>query len=328
MAHRFDSGFVVRRPAWHGLATVLDEPPANWEEARKAAGLDWDPVEGALYVPAIHDMDDSPLVELDGWKAIRRNDNGTLLSVQRDSYTIFPNRELGPLVESLLDEPDVVYETAGSLKEGRKVWVLVRLADPVEIPGDSNGTTLNYLAVQNAHDGSSALRAQKLATRIVCDNTSMAADREASRHGYAYTFRHTKNMDVRIEQARAAINGLRQDRVDYLAWAEELIGIPVDEMQRRQFVNTFAPMPPAKETVSDRVVANIEQARRQIHEILDGPTCEGIADTAYGLVQASIEYAEHVRTAHTRETHFTRTYLRENKLARKAEKIAREVATT
>jgi len=41
MAHEFESGFVVREQAWHGLATVLPENPSV-DEALRASGLDWD----------------------------------------------------------------------------------------------------------------------------------------------------------------------------------------------------------------------------------------------------------------------------------------------
>ena len=44
MGHEFESGFVVRDKAWHGLATVLPENPTV-TQALQAAGLDWDVLE-------------------------------------------------------------------------------------------------------------------------------------------------------------------------------------------------------------------------------------------------------------------------------------------
>ena len=42
-------------------------------------------------------------------------------------------------------------------------------------------------------------------------------------------------------------------------------------------------------------MANVEAARGQFTEILNGPTCEGIKTSGYGLVQAAIEYSQHYR---------------------------------
>lgn len=325
MAHNFETGFVVRKPAWHGLADVLDDYPSDWTEARKMAGLEWEAVESPVYVEEEVTDDDSVIVPVDGFKAIRRDDTGDLLSIRADSYEVFPNADLGPLVEALLDEDDVRYETAGVLKGGRKVWVLVKLAEPFEVPGDPNGATLSRLAIQNSHDGSGALRAQRLQTRIVCDNTSHAADREAERHGYEFAFRHTANMSDNVEQAKAALDGLRSDREAYLEWATDLLSLDVDDRQQELFVTEFVPKP-AADVVSDRVVSNIEKAREQIRGILASPTTAETAHTAYGLVQAGIEYLDHVRTFRSAESHFTRSYLRREKAKPKVERIAREAA--
>lgn len=323
MAHNFETGFVVREPAWHDLATVLDEYPEDWPTARAAAGLDWNPVAEPLYVPG----PDGSFVEVDGDRAVRRDDTGAVLATVSDTYRVFPNDELGPLVEALLDEDDVQFETGGVLKGGRKVWILVKLREPFEVPGDPSGATLPRLAIQNSHDGLGSLRAQRLQTRIVCDNTSHAADREASRHGFEFTFRHTANMTDRIDEARAAINGLRNDALAYREWATDLLAVGVDDRQRELFVTEFIPSPPTDAVVSDRVVANIETAREQVRAILASPTTAETAHTAYGLVQAGIEYLDHVRTYRDVESHFTRSYLRREPMKAKVEQLARTAAT-
>lgn len=334
MPDYFESGFVVREPAWHGLATVLEEYPDNWRDARRLAGLDWEPVESPVFPGqpsgpvALDDSDWAPVNEpIPGWKAVTRSDTGELLHIHQNSYELFPNAELGPLVEALLDEPDVRYETAGVLRGGRQVWVMLRLANPFEIPGDPAGATLSYLALQNAHDGSGALRAQRTQVRIVCANTSAAADRDASRHGMAYTFRHTRNMRDRIEDAKSALAGLRQDQQNYAEWAQELLSIPVTEEQRDEFLGRFIPDPPTDSLISTRVRNNIDRARSDFRSLYLSPTMpEEIHGTAYGLVQASIEYLDHVRKARTAESRFNRSVLNPEGVKLKAEQLVREVA--
>ena len=49
MSHQFESGFFASNtPAWHGLGKVLDNPPTT-AEAIKAAGLDWQVNEQAIF---------------------------------------------------------------------------------------------------------------------------------------------------------------------------------------------------------------------------------------------------------------------------------------
>jgi phage/plasmid-like protein (TIGR03299 family) len=43
MSHFFDSGFTAHSPSWHKLEEVLDEAPDNWNDAREAAKLTWEP---------------------------------------------------------------------------------------------------------------------------------------------------------------------------------------------------------------------------------------------------------------------------------------------
>jgi phage/plasmid-like protein (TIGR03299 family) len=330
MAHLLDSMFSVREMPWHGLGTVLDEYPANWDEARKLAGLDWEPIEAPTFRRVIEVVNGEPVArfeEIPGHKLIERSDNGVCLSVPKDSYTVFPNADLGPLVEAILNQSggQYEYETAGSLDEGRKVWALIRAAEPFTVPGDPNGAVLPYVAIQNTHDGSGSLRAQRLRTRIVCANTSHAADLEAERHGLQFVFKHSRNMLERVEFAKQVLAGMAADQVAAREWAANLMSLKVTEQGRQAFVEMFIPAPVA-EVITPRVQGNIDRAREKMWSYLNGPTCEGIGFTAYGLVQAAIEYADHGRHSRNAETKFQRCVLSTEPMKKVAEAYAREAA--
>lgn len=324
MSHEFESGFVVRNPAWHGLADVLDEHVSSWDEARELAGLDWDVVEVPVYGKYRPNTDHPYYKEIDGYKMIVRSDNGNVLNIANDTYTPFSNADIGPLVEAIADQPDVRYETVGSLKEGRVVWAQLRLTEPLQIAGD-NSPIHTFASVVNSHDGSMALAAQSGNVRIVCMNTVKAAERESQTKNTRFTFRHTGTINDRVEEAKRVVRGMKSEREDYEEWAKNLLGIHVTEEQRELFITEFIPEPTAA-VVSDRVMANIQDARNTVRGYLNSRTCEGINHTAYGLVQAGIEYLDHGRGYQSQETHFTRSYLKREPLKRKMEKIAREVA--
>jgi phage/plasmid-like protein (TIGR03299 family) len=258
---------------------------------------------------------------------VTRSDTGASLGVVTNTYEPIGNSEMYDIAEALENgNPDSVrYETGGSLKGGAKVWLLMRLQEPLLVKGDPQGETIPYFALQNAHDGSGACRGQGLNTRIVCDNTSQMADMDAKARGTEFMFRHVSGVQDRIDQAREALAGWRDSIEDWQRLNDHLIGVSINDTQRRAFVNQFVPMPP-EHAISDFVVRNVELARESINTILDSQTCDGINNTAYGLVQASVEYNSHVRRAANKETRFKRAYLDRSRVTADAVKLAQEAA--
>lgn len=324
ITHR-DGSFTVREPAWHGLSEVLPDYPTR--EQAQAIAHPWEPVSEPVYrripllVPHAHDMNcteycreisdlETAYEEIEGSKAMVRSDDGYTLGVVNTTFEPVSNAEMYDIAEAIEggDPSSVMYETGGSLKGGAKVWLLLRLREPILVDGDPRGATIPYYALQNDHTGGGAFRGQALMTRIVCDNTARMADLEAENRGTEVVFRHTKNVKERIEQAKIALSGWRDSIVRYQALMNHLITEHVTDGQREVFVERFIPMPPPH-MVSDRVVTNVEAARAALRGIYASVTVQDTAHTAYGLVQGAIEYGEHFRAARSKESRFKRAYL-------------------
>jgi phage/plasmid-like protein (TIGR03299 family) len=318
--------FSVRQMPWHQEGIILGDYPGTWAEARVLAGLDWDPVTTGIYAFGGVNEDGTWAYEpIDGWKAIARSDTGAVLSINKDTYTVIGHGEMGEIVEAVLAQPNVKWETAGVLDEGRAVWCLALLDEPVELPGDAS-PTLPYLAITNRHDGTAACALRATAVRIVCANTFRAAELEGERTGATFSFIHKSNWRDRIEEARRAVTGARAEMRRYTELAAELLAIPVTRTQRELFVTEFIPMPPAG-LVTDRVARNVEEARQALRLIFESKTTEQVAGTAYGLMQAAGEYLDHVRNARSWETRLNRTLIRPEPLKHRALSLIREVVS-
>ena len=76
----------------------------------------------------------------------------------------------------------------------------------------------------------------------------------------------------------------------------------------------------------EQVEQNIYKARDQWKECYNGITGEGIEKTAYGLVQASIEYQEWFRRANSSESRFRRSFLSKNAIVASAVDLALQAA--
>lgn len=268
---------------------------------------------------------------------MRRSDNGATLGVVGSGFQVVTNEEMWDIAEALQGgDTEVRYETGGSLKGGSKVWLLTRLNEPLVVKGDPNGATIPYYSLQNAHDGSGAFRGQATMTRIVCANTAHIADLDARARGTEFTFRHTKNVGQRVDEARQALAGWRESLETWKQLSEVLVhdrfstwqtleGMP-DQLEyvAQGYLDRFIPAPPAGKLVSDRVRDNVAREQDKWREIYLGETGEGIRGSVYGLVQASIEYAVHARNAHSQETRFKRSYLDRSALVASSVKLARE----
>ena len=277
MPANVESMFSVRQMPWHREGVVLlPDYPGNWDEARRLAGLDWDPVTTEVYAVTSVNGDGTPYLEpIAGWKSIARSDTGAVLSINRDSYTVIDHGEMGEIVEAVLAQPNVKWETAGVLDGGRSVWCLALLDEPITLPGDDSAT-LPYLAITNRHDGTAACALRATAVRIVCANTFRAAELEGERTGTTFSFVHKTNWRDRISEARKAVTGAQAEMRRYADLARDLLAIPVTPAQRELFITQFIPKPPDG-LITDRVARNVDESRNALRLLFDTPTTYPVA---------------------------------------------------
>ena len=270
MPANVESMFSVRQMPWHREGTILADYPGSWAEARTLAGLDWDPVTTEVYAFTGVTADGTDHYEpVKGWKAIARSDTGAVLSLNKDSYTVIDHGEMGEIVEAVLAQPNVKWETAGVLDGGRSVWCLALLDEPITLPGDDS-TTLPYLAITNRHDGTAACALRATAVRIVCANTFRAAELEGERTGATFSFIHKSSWRDRIEEARVAVTGARPRCAATAIWPAELLAIRISPAQRELFITEFIPKPP-EGLITDRVARNVDEARKALRLLFDSP---------------------------------------------------------
>jgi phage/plasmid-like protein (TIGR03299 family) len=265
--------------------------------------------------------------KLEGWKALTRADTGDVLHVARGSYEVVQNIVGHELFEALSQGARLDDGTGGTVKGGAVCYLSARVDEPQQVTGDDS-PIYPYVVVLWTHDGSGALQARRTTVRPVCWNTISLGEAEARRSGRNFTFRHTKNVLARIEEAKRVIAGAREETAAFVELANELARISVTDEQRERFVTTFIPKPEA-EVISDHVLDNILRERSKVRAIFESPTIPEVhRNTAYGLVQAGIEYLDHLRAYRNSDTYLGRTLLRDEPLKRKLVPMVRELATT
>lgn len=334
MSHLFESGFTVRTASWHGLEDVLTDWPGSWSEARILAGLNWEPVKVPMFGFCGVDADGN--VTYDPTKAVAgdyaeekefarivRSDNGFTLAPATDTYTVINNSDVGTILEAVLEQSNVKFDTAGSLDHGRMVYSTVYLDEPFQIPGDSS-QTFPFMAFTSRHDGTASAKVQYTTVRVVCANTFSFAEAESARSGTFFSFQHTANWRDRLTEARLAVQGVRDETAKVVEVLSGLALLPVTAKQRAMFVQLFIPTPPG-DVISDRVAKNIDMARTKMFELFESPTCAEIKDTAYGCVTAASEFCDHLRNYKTQGTYMGRQLLKTEPLKARAIELVHEV---
>ena len=197
-------------------------------EALQAAHLDWNVNFGELYTGM--DIDGNHNL-INKWRRTYRDDNDETLGIVGNRYTILQNYEAFDFMDELLGEIGANYETAGSLKGGKQVWLMVKLPNHITVAeGDE---MIPYLLLKNSHDGSGAVTIAAVMVRVVCANTVALALQGA----VAKTkIRHTASMHNKVEQARQAINLINENFVTYSDTFSEMLNVELTEEMFEEYI--------------------------------------------------------------------------------------------
>ena len=275
MAALVESMMYVREVPWHGLGTKVDEAP-NSKEAIKLAGLDWNVNPTVIY--------DANGKEISGYKANMRDSDQSILGIVSDRYQIVQNSEAFEFTDSLLDE-GVVYETAGSLRDGKQIWLLAKMPRTTILGDDVDP----YLCFTNSFDGSGAVRVCATPIRVVCNNTLNLALETTKR---SWSTRHVGDLAGKMHQAKVTL-GLAQEYMKKLDEdADRLANTKLSDAEIESIVSFIFPIDYIKDT--KRKIENTNKMRNDFMTCYMMPDIAQYRNTAYGLVNAASDMAGHM----------------------------------
>ena len=293
MAANVETMFYTREKPWHGLGIMVAEAP-NSKDALRLAGLNWKVLQEPVYT------ENEELIQ--GYKANVRDTDRKVLGVVTDRYKVIQNEEAFAFTDTLLGE-GVRYETAGSLQEGRRVWMLARLPREFIIGGERISP---YMVFSNTHDGSGAVKTALTPIRVVCNNTLNLALRTAKR---SWSMIHTGDISGKIEEAKNTLL-LADEYMTALGQEfENLRKIKLSEKQVLDYIKILLPM---EENYSLLQKRGVEKLRADMKmRYFDAPDLKGVGNNGYRFVNAVSDFATHStprrKTANYKENIFART---------------------
>jgi phage/plasmid-like protein (TIGR03299 family) len=298
MAHEVETMFSSGgKVPWHRLGTVIEKNGASSAEALHLAGLDW-----KVYLEPVMRRGSRVLRK----NHVVRDSDESVLGIVGDTFNPLQNVDAFRFGDDLVDSSGAHWDTAGSLYDGRKVWMLMKHPEPILPCGDRDEAIEQYILISNTHDGSERITVAVVDVRVVCQNTLSLAMRGAHR---VYKVKHTKNMDGRLAEARKALNIMESYGAVLKANADQMMRDPFSLRDFDHLLDKLVPIP-VEEGAPRTRATNMQERIRSVYR--ESENLENVRATRWGALNGIIEWSDHHfkmrRMPHTSEQdrHFER----------------------
>lgn len=276
----------------HGLGNQLapNQPIEVWAQQ---AGMAWN-IESAevrfvadatSHLGSIHAYPEQ--------RVLYRSDTKEPLSVVSSRYQVVQPRDILEFYRDLTEVGGFELETAGVLKDGKKLWALARTGQSVSLKGRDEVNA--YLLLATACDGTLATTAQFTSVRVVCNNTLQIALGNSSGAG-TVKVPHRSQFDAQAvkRQLGIAISSWEGFMVRMKALADRKVNDTAVEAFFRRVLTYPATTSVSAPTTNDSAI-------KTVHALYagrgKGATLASAAGTAWGLVNSVTEFVDHQRRA-------------------------------
>lgn len=282
---------VGRRSPWNKLGTTVTEAVTS-AEAIHLAGLDWRVEPQSVYT--------ENGIKVEGYSANVRNTDGRALGIVGSRYQIVQNEDAFNFTDDLIGE-GVTYETAGSFKNGKSIWLLAKMPQKYDILGDE---VTPYIVFINSHDGSGAVRVAMTPIRVICNNMLNMAIKSAKR---TWSARHTGAIEVKLQEARQTLKFADEYMKATQQTFEDLYKIKLNEFEVRQVIADIVPI--NEHVMNKTQIDNQEKIRVDIlYRFKEAPDLKDRESTGARFIQAVADTVTHIepfrKTANWQENRF------------------------
>jgi phage/plasmid-like protein (TIGR03299 family) len=253
----------------------------NVQQAIGKANLNWEVDKVQLKNPITGEPSDN--------YALIRDDNAAWLHTAKKGYEVCQNAQMFGVINELVGTENFALENAGSFGGGKIVFVQAKIGEfDLMASGD---ITKKYLTGINSHDGSISETYKEAFDRITCRNTLMMVLRD--KRGREIKIKHTRNSQDRRNEAMAVLQAARETALNLQEKLEILAQRQVNSAIVGQTIAGLFKIDVTKElgAKTARQVMTIQE----LFESNDKNAFPQFKDTAYNLLNAATEYADHYR---------------------------------
>ncbi len=269
---------------WHELGEIIDE--VGIPDLYRIMG--W-PVDLVRCKTVDGDLTDS-------YATVRLNQDGSRIVLSGGlsaNYKVLQNNELIEIIKPFVEQ-GCALETAGTLKNGQRVWILLRLAKDLNVGKDD--VIQRYIMVSNDHTGRQSARFGLVGIRVVCQNTLNIAEGSGRENKLIRVF-HTGNIADNLRTVAAMLDHVNGQFKNYGINLEMLARVGVNGNDLKRYVeDCFFPnySHKRKDEEADKIITTTDKVI-QLFETGAGSDLAVAKGTVYGAYQAVNNYLNHNR---------------------------------
>ena len=248
--------------------------------------------------------------------ATYRTDNGEILGQVGSRYEIVQNKDAFGFFDSIIDSGEAIFETAGALGNGERIFVTAKLPEDMLVGGEPCN---KYIILTNSHNGSSSIIAGFTTVRIVCSNTLQAA---LSKISNKYSIQHRIGAREKLSEAYRVMNISSM----YMKQLEDNFNRMVDVKMNEKELNTYITdvMRPVYSTKDDRDSTMLKNQVSLIQTFAlthATQTTEAANGTLWGAYNAISGYYNYIKKDSAESQLFGNASNKINKAYQKAEQL-------
>jgi len=279
-----------RYPEWHELGTIIPAGLSSIPSVLKAAGLNFSVLSrpsGAM----LPGPDGEDVFTVDPAKFVNyRSDTGALLATVGKVYTAIQPAQSMEFLQKLVDDGDVIIESAGAMAGGARIFITCLLPEHMVIDAEGISDPVQmHIAVVDRFDGNGKFQAIATPWRIRCGNTERFALRDAvARWG----IRHTTTAPDRVKEAQRTLGLTRKYAERFVAEENALASTPI---KLDEFDALIAEVWGERDRMeeSKRTTTVADRRETELHEMF-GRYAGELGRTAYAAERSVTDWLDHV----------------------------------
>jgi phage/plasmid-like protein (TIGR03299 family) len=289
-----DTQVSTREVPWMKIGKLIDEP-INARKAARLAGIDFTvslrelahaPEQSAEMEGMAPNADWSPIPTR---RAIVRDDNEQWLGIASSDYHVLQYAEAFDFMDSVSPR----YVAAGSLKNGRQAFMVVKAPKSYQVPVlDGDDPHDMYAVMRTSHDCTRAVEVSVMALRKRCMN-QLTLQSFSVGAAFRWSVKHTPSLPAKLEQAKDALRKLDAYAGDFQKTAQRLVNAEVSNDRARAMLTRILPDRPARDEKIEAIMTLFTTA-----------DTVGYHGTGWALVNAVSEYYDWYRRGGSPESRF------------------------